>query len=273
MIRNFVIFDALCTLLASEPNADADRGSPDCSSSWSPSRAGRRSERAQQLSAASWRMRESGTPMALLDCRPNFRFRRPAHRLERAFKMTKESVQREREPLIKADLGENGGRIEFESIPDASQWIDREIEAWRKFGETVGSSPLREKVLDRQLALPLKIAERLAQAISLEGDELLQTAMEIEGLLEKYADYHSLHSESGLGMTIRKIKTPRSQRTAIGGLACSIGIPAYEVLDMGGPDDQGIVDVVTGYAMGRELNVVKRSEISRHEERMGDYIR
>ena len=210
--------------------------------------------------------------MASPDSKPNFHFRRPAHRLERASKMTQESLQRQREPLIKADLGENGGRIQFGSIPDASQWIDREIEAWRRFGESVGASPLRKKVMDRQLALPLNIAERLVQAISLEDDELSKPAMEIEGLLEKYADYHSLHSESGLGMAIRKIKTPRSQRAGIGGLACSIGIPAYEVLDMAGAEDQGIVDVVTGYALGRELNVVKRSEISRHEERMEEYI-
>ena len=88
----------------------------------------------------------------------------------------------------------------------------------------MGITSLRGGVLDRQLALPSKIAERLAQAISLEGDELLQTTMEIGGLFKKYADYHSLHSGSAVGMAIRKTRTQRSQRAALGGLACSIGI-------------------------------------------------
>ena len=48
--------------------------------------------------------------------------------------MTEESLQRDREPLIEADLLENGGRIEFESIPVASKWVKQEIEAWRNFG-------------------------------------------------------------------------------------------------------------------------------------------
>ena len=138
--------------------------------------------------------------------------------------MTEESLQRDREPLIEADLLENGGRIEFESIPVASKWVKQEIEAWRNFGGNVGITSLRGGVLDRQLALPSKIAERLAQAISLEGDELLQTTMEIGGLFKKYADYHSLHSGSAVGMAIRKTRTQRSQRAALGGLACSIGI-------------------------------------------------
>ena len=186
--------------------------------------------------------------------------------------MTNESLLPDHLPIIATDLGENGGRIELATIPDARRWVKQEIEAWRNFGGNMGSLPLRGKVLDRQLAVPSEIAEHLAQAISLEGVELLQTMKNIQSLFEKYADYHSLNSESGLGMAILNTRTARSQRAALGGLACSIGIPAYEVLHMAGPDDNGIVDVVAGYAMGRELNVVKRSEIGRHEERMENYI-
>ena len=131
---------------------------------------------------------------------------------------------------------------------------------------------MRGKVLDRQLALPSEIAERLAQAISLEGVELLQTIAHIQSLFEKYADYHSLHSESTVGMAIQKNRSQRGQLAALGGLASSIGIPAHEFLDLARTNDSILSDILSGYAIGKELNVVKRSEVSSHEERMEKYI-
>ena len=136
---------ALCSIRSLTPTPI--EAAPDCSASCSPSRAGRRSERAQQLSTASWRMRESGTPMASPDSRPNFRFRRPAHRLERAFKMTDRSLSLDQLPVIVADLGENGGRIGFRTIPDARSGSNRKLRRGGTSEETSGHSQCGVKCL------------------------------------------------------------------------------------------------------------------------------
>ena len=192
--------------------------------------------------------------------------------LEGPFVMTEDTLHQDRKPIIEADLGENGGRIEFASILDAREWIKAELLAWRNFNANLASRQDPMDVMGRQLALPSNIAERLDQAISLEGDELSQVISEISVLFEKYADYHSLYSESNLGIAIRNTISQPSQRAAVGGLACSIGIPAHEFLTVPGKDPNLLSDVLSGYALGRELNVVKRSEISSHEQRMDKYI-
>ena len=186
--------------------------------------------------------------------------------------MSEESVQHVEIPFIEADLGENGGRIKFASPSDATRWVEREMQLWTGFGGNLGSLRLRQNVLERQLALPSKIREQLVQAGSLEGVQLLQAVTEITGLFERYADYQSLHSESAAGAAIRNAKNNTSQLVALGGIASSIGMPAHEVIRLTGPEHTSLEAVLSGYSIGRELNVVKRSEISSHEVRLEEYI-
>ena len=65
------------------------------------------------------------------------------------------------------------------------------------------------------------------------------------------------------------MQEPRnSQLAALGGLACSIGIPAHEWLEPSRVNDDVLSHVFAGYSIGRQLNVVKRSEVSEHDDRM-----
>ena len=184
--------------------------------------------------------------------------------------MTQDTVHQEGEPIIVANLGENGGRITFQSLPDASSWIKKEIQLWQHFDINLVSRNVPLDVIPRQLKLPSSISEGLDQAMSLEGAELSQAILELTALFEKYADYDSLYSESPLGIAILKTHTEPNQRAALGGLASIIGIPAHELLGFHALEPHLLADVLSGYALGRELNVVKRSDLSRHQERMDD---
>ena len=178
------------------------------------------------------------------------------------------STQVESEPLIEADLGENGGEVSFASITDARDWAEREGSRWQKFGTEIEGGRLVRDVLNRQIELPTKIRDALNDAERFPDGDEPETLREIEKLFERYADYASLCSTSPLGQTI----LDRSQRQhgflKIGMLASTLRIPTEDVLDFGQGDEQQLAMVLSGYAIGETRKVVKRSDIADVQSRV-----
>ena len=44
--------------------------------------------------------------------------------------MSTGNAQTEGEPIIEADLGDNGGIVAFHTLEEAEEWVDREIKIW-----------------------------------------------------------------------------------------------------------------------------------------------
>ena len=186
--------------------------------------------------------------------------------------MTDSSLPQKDTSLIETNLGNNGGDIAFESVSDALAWVEKEIQLWTKFGGNVGSQQLKSKVLEVQLDLPMRIRDRLKQLETRDDAAGPGVIKEITGLFAQYADYRSLYSGSAAGTDILSTRTEATQLAALGGIASIVGIPGHEMLALANVNENAHLAVLSGYCMARDANVVKRSEIGRHEERLEYFL-
>lgn len=176
------------------------------------------------------------------------------------------------EPVIEADLGENGGKVSFASIQDAREWAEQERTRWQKFSTQIEVGRLAQNVLDHQLELPTRITDALNEAEQTPPSDQPKALQDIKELFERYADYGSLCSKSPLGERILNGNWRRHGFVKIGGLASVLGIPAEEILDSGQGDDHQSAMILSGYAIGRMRNVVKRSDVADLQSRLDEQL-
>ena len=176
--------------------------------------------------------------------------------------------QVESEPLIEADLGENGGKVSFASIEEARDWAGQERSRWQDFWSKIEVGGLARDVLDRQIELPTKIRDALNGAEQFPDSHQPETLREIEKLFERYADYASLCSKSPVGQQILDGNQRRHGFLKVGMLASTLRIPTEDVLEFGQGDEQQSAMILSGYAIGEMRNVVKRSDIADVQSRM-----
>ena len=178
--------------------------------------------------------------------------------------MNTDSSQIEDKPIIEADLGENGGHVAFRSLEEAKNWIENEILQWETFRGQVQNSSVLAYVLQRQLELPLTIKDSLAAARSAENGERDSSIRHIGDLFGHYADYRSVCAKSAVGEMILTLPLYGFSLFAIGGLASILGMPAHDLLQTRSFEEAQFAIVLSGYAMGRSINVVRRSDLPRY---------
>ena len=182
--------------------------------------------------------------------------------------MDADDSQAEASPLIEADLGENGGRVAFDSITDAQRWIDGEIRAWQNFRSQLGSANAFRPIMERQLQLPTKIDDLLQQASQADEEERHKILKDIGRLLNQYVDYRSVCSNSEIGAALLKLPPGHRGLIAIGALAGLLGVPTQGLLESGELNERGLAAVFAGYAAVSTRTAVKRSDFGRHQTRL-----
>ena len=180
--------------------------------------------------------------------------------------------QVESEPVIEAELGENGGKVSFASIEEARKWAEQERSRWQSFWSKLRTGGHAQDVLKRQIELPTKIRDALNEAGQMPESDQPEALREIEKLFERHANYASLCSKSALGKTVLHGDVREHGFLRIGALASALGIPAEEILDFEQTDDQQSAMILSGYAMGSRRNVVKRSDIADVQSRMDQQL-
>ena len=184
--------------------------------------------------------------------------------------MSVASSQTEDKPIIEADLGENGGPVAFSSLSEASKWIDEEVEKWERFQFNTEHSNPFSGMMERQLRLPRQIQKKLALLLfaGARVDGQPKDFEAIVRLFERYADFDSLCAKSPLGEAILAMLHNRQPLSAVGGLASVLGIPAHESVGSKRLADAHLSAVLSGYALGRSINVIRRSDLPEHQFRM-----
>ena len=187
--------------------------------------------------------------------------------------MSTDESQANGEMIIKADLGENGGLVAFGSLREAKEWIDDELEKWERFKKNTDRINPFPDLMKRQLRLPLKIRENLEGLLRAGYFEQPREFRGLVELLERYADYESVCSRSAVGAAIQGIPlNGRFLLMAVGGLASVLGIPAHAALHTRNLNDNQLLYAFSGYALGRSVNVIKRSELPEHQFRMEEQL-
>ena len=186
--------------------------------------------------------------------------------------MSTASPQTKDKPIIEVALGENGGPIAFSSLQEAREWIDEEIEKWGQFQLHTDRSNPFAGMMGRQLRLPTLIKQQLVHRLHIEYFTQPNDFQAVTRLFERYADFESLCARSPLGEAILAMPGNRQMLSAIGGLASILGIPAHEALGSKRLDDSQVAAVLSGYALGRSNNVVKRSDLPEHRLRMEEQL-
>ena len=174
----------------------------------------------------------------------------------------------ESEPLIEADLGDNGGKVSFASIEEAREWAEQERSRWKSFWSKIEVGGLARDVLNRQIVLPTKIRDALKDAEQFPDSDKPETLRKVEKLFERYADYASLCSKSPLGQQILGGNQPRHGFLQVGLLASTLRIPMEDVLEFGQGDEHQSAMILSGYAIGETRKVVKRSDIGDVQSRL-----
>lgn len=162
-------------------------------------------------------------------------------------------------PIIKADLGDNGGQVVFHSLEEANAWVDREI--------------MSSEILQRQIQLPHEIRKALKEAAEAQGDERVAALESAKSKFEGYADYRSLCSKSPIAAEIFAMLENRKPLLATGALAANLGMPASDLLHEWGSTQSELGVIFSGYVLGRSPNVVRRSELPEHRYRMEAQLR
>ena len=186
--------------------------------------------------------------------------------------MDTDSPQAEADSMIEANLGENGGPVAFASIEEAKAWVDRETRTWERFWSGLQADSRAGVVRERQLALPTKIRDSLQDAEQTEPGDRPEALHRIEELFERYADYASLCSRSRLGEFMLAGHPSHFPLEKLGGLASVIGIPAEEFLELSQANHQRLPRILSGYAIGRTRNVVRRSDIADYRVRLDEQL-
>ena len=182
--------------------------------------------------------------------------------------MSTDSALIEDEPIIEADLGDNGGKVAFRTLEEAKNWVDREVNAWKRYEIPGISGSAVSYILERQIQLPSAISESLEKVADLQGDELRAALESINEQFEQYADYRSIYSASRIGDEILTMKHSDRQLLAIGALASNLGIPAVDILRKWGSNESDLSVVLSGYALCHPANVVRRSDLPEHKCRV-----
>ena len=187
--------------------------------------------------------------------------------------MNTDNTKIEGEPIIKADLGDNGGIVVFRTLEEAEGWVGREINMWDNYRTREIRSPVFSYILERQLRLPHAIRESLQKAVESQGDELLTDLKSIKSQFEQYADYCSLYSKSHIGAEILNMVQSKQSFLAMGALASNLGIPANDLLDGWHSKESDLSVILSGYALCHRSNLVRRSDLPEHERRMEIYLK
>ena len=187
--------------------------------------------------------------------------------------MNTDNAQIEGEPVIEADLGDNGGIVSFHTLEDAKRWVDREIAAWNRYEFQGIRGPAVPHVLERQLQLPHAIRESLEKVTEAQGDERLVALESIKDQFEQYADYRSLHSESQIGDEIFMMTQNKQPFLAIGALASNLGIPANDLVRGWHYKESELGVILSGYALCHTSNLVRRSDLSEHKRRIEIHLK
>ena len=175
--------------------------------------------------------------------------------------------------IIKADLGENGGSVEFGSLREAKEWIDEETQQWERFANEIHYANPFSSLMDRQLRLPQEIKKSLEGRLRIEPYDQSTEFHEIEELFERYADFDSVCSTSPVGAAILEMRRSGGHPLlGVGALASILGIPAIEALVSKQLDHSHLHFVLAGYGLGRSINVVRRSELPEHKFRMDEQL-
>ena len=182
--------------------------------------------------------------------------------------MNIDNGQIEGDPIIEADLGDNGGNVTFQTLEEAKRWVHREIRAWERREIQTIQSPVAPYILEQQLRLPRAISESLQKAEEAQGDELLAALESIKEQFEQYVDYHSLCSTSEIGEDIFVMIQTNQPLLAIGVLASNLGIPVNQLLRRGHAKEVDLSVVLSGYALCNTSNLVRRSDLPEHKYRM-----
>ena len=187
--------------------------------------------------------------------------------------MNIDNGQIEGDPIIEADLGDNGGNVTFQTLEEAKRWVHREIRAWERRGIQTIQSPVAPYILEQRLRLPRAISESLQKAEEAQGDELLAALESIKEQFEQYVDYYSLCSTSEIGEEIFVMVQRNQPLLAIGVLASNLGIPVNQLLRRGHPKEVDLSVVLSGYALCNTSNLVRRSDLPEHKYRMELHLR
>ena len=189
------------------------------------------------------------------------------------------------ELLIEADLGENGGRVEFASVEEARDWVEGEIGAWKRFQSNLLQSSFSasehriekhvlEHVMERQLWLPKKILDYIAAVSPIQSDDPPGILQRIQDLFQWYADNHSVCSRSKVGRELTAVLPGPGPLMAVGQLAGILGIPVEETArhlapnPSRHPDGYRFVGVWSGYVKGMMPDAVRRSDFEAHRSRL-----
>ena len=180
------------------------------------------------------------------------------------------SSHTEDKPIIEADLGENGGPVAFSSLSEADKWLDEEVEKWTKFQSDTDDFNPFSGMMERQLRLPRQIKKKLLE-LSLAGFRGHRQPKDFEAvarLFESYADFDSLCARTPLGAAILAMPRNRQPLSSVGGLASVLGIPALEAVGSRRLEDSQLAMVLSGYALGRSINIIRPSDLPEHQFRM-----
>ncbi len=180
--------------------------------------------------------------------------------------------QIEGEPIIEADLGDNGGNVAFHTLEEAKRWVHREIRAWESYEMQSIRSPVAPYILERQLRLPRAISESLQNAEEAQDDELLPALEAIKDQLEQYSDYHSVYSGSKIGEEIFVMVQNNQPFLAMGILASNLGIPVNDILRVRHPKESEFGVIMSGYSLCHTSNLVRRSDLPEHKDRMDIHL-
>ena len=186
--------------------------------------------------------------------------------------MDTDSPQAETSSMLKANLGENGGVVAFVSIEEAKAWAERETRTWQRFWTELHIGNQAGVVRERLLELPTKIRDSLNDAEQTDPGDQPEALQRVQELFERYADYGSLYSRSRLGEFMLAGPPGHSPFEKVGGLASILGIPAEEFLEPSQADHQQLPQILSGYAIGRMRNVVKRSDITDYRVRLDEEL-
>ena len=182
------------------------------------------------------------------------------------------SSQPEGEWFIEANLGKNGGPIAFSSFSEASDWIDEEVKKWQDFQVITNRLNPFSGMMERQLRLPQQIKAKLHELLYGGIHDQSKGIQAINQLFKRYADFESLCAKSPLGEAILPMPHNRQPLSAVGGLAGILGIPAHESLGSKALGDSQLAMVLSGYALGRSINVLRRSDLPEHQLRMEEQL-
>lgn len=187
--------------------------------------------------------------------------------------MSTHNEEIEGKPIIKADLGDNGGIVAFHALEEAKKWVEGEIKIWDGYEFQGIRSDAAPYILERQLRLPRAISQSLENAAVMQGDELLAALESIKDQFEQYAEYSSINSASQIGKEIFAMIGDKKPFLAMGSLASNLGIPANDLLRGWYSKESELGVILAGYALCHTSNTIRRSDLPEHKYRMEIHLK